>query len=215
MPKWVAPVIACLVAMGLVLAGLAYRDRTSKTQLTRIDVIPDMDAQRKYKAQSPNPAFEDGRAMRQPVEGTVALGESMLDAHFYNGLKNGAWATTFPERAPMTPELMMRGRERYDIYCAPCHGFSGEGNGMIAKRADQLAEGTWTPPTSYHDDRIRNMPEGQIFQAITNGVRNMPAYGPQIPTEDRWAIVAYIRALQRSRNAIMNDAPQEYRDALK
>lgn len=214
MPKWVMPVIACMVAVGLALAGMAFRDRTSMTTKTRIDLIPDMDAQPKFKAQSPNGLFADGRAMRQPVEGTVARGEAMEDRHLYYGLnENEEWAVDFP--FPVTEETMKRGRDRYDVYCAPCHGYSGGGDGMVAKRADELAEGTWTPPPTYHSDRIRQMPVGQILQVITYGVRNMPAYGPQISPEDRWDIIAYMRALQRSGAATMDDVPAEYREALK
>lgn len=208
------PVIAIMVAMGLVLAGMAFRDRTSKTTRTRIDLIPDMDAQPKFKAQSPNALFQDGRSMRQPVDGTVARGEAMEDRHLYYGLDdNEQWAVAFP--FPVTMETMKRGQDRYNIYCVPCHGFSGNGDGMVAKRADELAEGTWTPPPTYHSDRMRQMPVGQIFQVITYGIRNMPAYGPQIPPEDRWTIIAYLRALQRSGNATLDDVPGKYREALK
>lgn len=214
MPKWVAPVIACMVAVGLVLAGMAFRDRTSMTTKTRIDLIPDMDAQPKFKTQSPNGLFADGRAMRQPVEGTVARGEAMEDRHLYYGLQESdEWVVDFPFE--ITAENMKRGRDGYEVYCAPCHGYSGGGDGMVAKRADELAEGTWTPPPTYHSDRLIQMPVGQIFQVITYGVRNMPAYGPQIPTEDRWDIIAYVRALQRSGNATLEDVPAEYREALK
>jgi len=110
---------------------------------------------------------------------------------------------------------MRRGRERYDIYCAPCHGLDGAGEGIVSVRALDLQEGTWTPPTSYHTKLIRERPAGHLFNTITNGIRNMPAYGDLIEEEDRWAIVAYMRALQLSRNAGIEDVPEERRGTLR
>ena len=112
----------------------------------------------------------------------------------------------FPARVPVTMELMQRGRERFGIYCQPCHGAAGYGDGMVNVRAMELVNlgtnGTvWVQPKSVHDDDIREQPVGRIFNSITNGVRTMPPYGPQIPVSDRWAIVAYVKALQRSQNA--------------
>jgi mono/diheme cytochrome c family protein len=112
-------------------------------------------------------------------------------------------------------EVLQRGRERYDIYCSPCHGLVGSGDGMVAKRADELQEGTWTPPTSFHSELLRGRPDGHLFNTISNGIRNMPAYGSQISVEDRWAIVAYVRALQRSQNATVEDVPPEIRAQLR
>jgi mono/diheme cytochrome c family protein len=121
------------------------------------------------------------------------------------------------EVGPLAVDLgvLQRGRERYDIYCAPCHGLAGYGDGSVAKRAEALQEGTWTPPTSFHTELIRQRPDGHIFNTISNGIRNMPAYGPQIPVADRWAIVAYVRALQRSQNATVDDVPPEIRAQLR
>jgi mono/diheme cytochrome c family protein len=102
-----------------------------------------------------------------------------------------------------------------DIYCSPCHGLAGYGDGMVAKRAEELQEGTWTPPSSMHSDLIRVRPAGQLFNTITNGIRNMPAYGQQISVEDRWAIVAYVRALQRSQAATVEDVPRDLRTSLR
>ena len=111
--------------------------------------------------------------------------------------------------------LLQRGHERYDVYCSPCHGLAGFGDGMVAKRADELQEGTWTPPASFHTALVRERSVGQLFNTISNGVRNMPAYGPQIPIQDRWAIVAYVRALQRSQNATVDDVPPDIRAQLR
>lgn len=116
-----------------------------------------------------------------------------------------AWATTFP--VEVTSELMRRGRQRYNIHCATCHGRAGDGNGPVSVRALALEQGTWVPPTSIHAQHVREQPVGKLFNTITNGVRKMPGYGAQIKPEDRWAIVLYIRGLQRSRNASPADVP--------
>lgn len=110
---------------------------------------------------------------------------------------------------------MLRGQQRYNIYCATCHGLSGEGNGLIALRAQQLEQPTWVPPTSLHTEYVRQQPVGKLFHVITHGVRKMPAYGSQIPPEDRWAIVLYVRALQRSRAASLQDVPEDVRPNLE
>ena len=110
---------------------------------------------------------------------------------------------------------MKRGQQRFGIYCTPCHGVAGNGDGMVAKRATALAQGTWVPPANLNQDYLRVMPVGQIFNTITHGIRNMPAYGPQIPPKDRWAIVMYVRALQRSHKATINDVPATERGSLK
>jgi mono/diheme cytochrome c family protein len=146
----------------------------------------------------------------------VARGHLEADDHFERGRVDGDWATTFP--VPVTEGLMERGRQRFEIYCAPCHGLNGTGRGMVARRADELAElgkATWVPPASVHDETVRSRPVGQLFNTITYGVRNMPAYGPQIPTADRWAIVAYVRALQRAWHATLDDVPADVAPTLQ
>jgi mono/diheme cytochrome c family protein len=115
----------------------------------------------------------------------------------------------------VTEKLVRRGKERFAIFCAPCHGLDGYGDGPVAKRAQALQEGTWVPPSSYHTDLVRQRPVGFIFNAITHGIRNMPAYGAQIPVADRWAIVSYVRALELSQDATVNDVPAELRDQLR
>lgn len=213
MPRWVAPVVLLLAAVSVALLAFAYRDRTAKTTLTRIDLIPDMDNQRKFRAQAANPAFEDGRAMRPEIPGTMAVEHYSDDEHFSKGTVGDAWAATMPLKVDMN--LMKRGKERFGIYCAPCHGHAGDGNGMTARRATKLAEGTWMPPTDYHTQRLREMPVGQIFHTITYGVRKMPPYGAQIPPRDRWAIIAYVRALQRSQNATLKDVPDDKKELFR
>ena len=213
MPRWLVPAVILLSAVSIALFAFAYRDRTSKTTLTRLDPVPDMDSQGKFRAQAPNPAFEDGRAMRPAVPGTLAVEHYSGNDHFSKGIANGGWATTFPVKVDM--QLMERGKERFEIYCAPCHGLSGDGDGMNARRATELAEGTWVPPTDYHTQRIREMPVGQVFHTVSFGVRKMAPYGPQIPPADRWAIIAYIRALQRSRNATLDDVPEDKKESFR
>jgi len=151
--------------------------------------------------------------MRPDPPGTVARGELDEDDAIYRGKRGDEWITTIP--VPVTGALLARGRQRFDIYCSPCHGLAGYGDGMVAKRAEALQEGTWTPPSSFHTDLVRSRPVGHIFNTITHGIRNMPAYGPQIPVADRWAIVSYVRALQRSQNATVADVPPDLRAQLR
>jgi mono/diheme cytochrome c family protein len=171
-----------------------------------------MDKQPRFRAQAPNALFADDRADRRPVEGTVARG-SLIPAPIETGQQGGAWVDRIP--VPVTEGTMRRGRERYDIYCSPCHGLDGAGAGLVARRAEALQEGAWTPPSSLHDDLVRSRPAGHIFHSITYGIRNMPAYGSQIPIGDRWAIVAYVRALQRSQHARPEDVPPEMQRSLR
>lgn len=129
----------------------------------------------------------------------MAVGHLDLDDHFYRGKgPGGAWARTFPDQVTIDDATMARGQERYNVYCSPCHGLTGAGDGMVAKRADALAEGTWVPPTNVNQDHLRQQPIGQLFNTITHGIRNMPPYGHQIEPADRWAILLYVRALQRA-----------------
>ncbi|UCG34418.1 MAG: cytochrome c [Phycisphaerales bacterium] len=214
MRRWVFWVSLIGVSLALLPPLLVARARAVKANKPRIHLIPDMDNQPKFKTQTTNAFFADDRAMRLPVADTVARGELRDDPHFYYGKEpDGRWAESFP--VPVTAELMNRGRQRFSIYCATCHGLGGYGDGPISRRAEELQEGTWVPPVSFHEDTTRGRPHGEIFDYITNGVRTMPAYGPQIPVEDRWAIVAYLRALQRSQNAGIEDVPEEIRGHLQ
>jgi len=168
-----------------------------------------MDFQEKFEAQELNPFFADRRAMRPPVPGTVARGLLKEDTPFYFGrTAEGAYVARVP--VAVTAELVMRGRERYNIYCAVCHGAAGDGQGIIMR-----GNYGYTPAPSFHEDRLRTVEDGYIFEVITNGVRNMPAYAHQIPVADRWAIVAYVRALQRSQQATAADLPVEVLQELQ
>jgi mono/diheme cytochrome c family protein len=213
LPKWVIPVVVTSTAAALLPIVIIANARSTFSGVPRIELIQNMDNQPRFKAQQPNAMFADGRAMRPIVAGTVARGELLEDEFLNTGIEHGQWATRLP--MPLSAELMHRGRERYDIYCAPCHGLSGTGDGLVARRADQLAEGTWTPPASLHTDLVRSRQDGYLFNVITNGIRTMPAYGSQVPTNDRWAIVAYVRALQRSVHATLGDLPPGQQSQLR
>ncbi len=172
-----------------------------------------MFTQDKGKAQRQNTFFEDGRAMRPYVEGTVAVNAPVEPGPYRTGKdETGAYITKWPAEVQVSTELLKRGQERFNIYCSPCHDRTGSGNGMVIQRANRI--GHWQP-TSYYDERIMNMPVGQIFETITNGVRTMPGYSYQVPVSDRWAIVTYVRALQRSQRAALADVPESQRNNLK
>lgn len=205
--------IAVLVALSLVPLALIARARVSNSPLPRLHLVPDMDSQAKFKPQAANPMFADTRAARPPVAGTVARGGLEAGGAFATGRTRDEWVSAFP--MPLTEPLLRRGQERYGIHCAPCHGLSGYGDGPVSVRADRLQEGTWTPPTSMHAEPALSRPVGHLYNTIANGIRNMPAYGAQVPVEDRWAIVAYVRALQRSQHAAVADVPAELRGQLR
>jgi mono/diheme cytochrome c family protein len=214
MPRWLISIVVVLVALSWIPVALALRARVVKKTEPRVHIIPDMDNQPKVKAQSRLMLFADRRGMRPPVPGTVARGAVIGDSALMLGkTDDDGWVETSP--VTVTMPLLERGRQRYEIYCSPCHGLAGYGDGMVAQRADQLQEGTWTPPTSFHTDLVRERPAGHLFNTISNGIRNMPSYGSQIPVDDRWAIVAYVRALQRSQNATIDDVPADLQAQLR
>ncbi|MGD0089540.1 MAG: cytochrome c [Planctomycetota bacterium] len=216
MLRWLACTAVLLGLLGLVPFFLIALSRGRTGPATRIAIVQDMGHQPKFRAQAENPLFADGRAMRLPVDGTIARGELNEDTRLSRGTENGQYVTRFP--LAVTKERLLRGQERFDIYCAPCHGLAGYGNGMVAVRAAELAaqeQAQWVAPVSYHDDKLRNTAHGSLFNTISNGVRTMPPYGSKLSIEDRWAIVMYIRALQRSQNARLEDVPMEKREELK
>lgn len=204
-----------LALIGLIPLAIIWKARVGKSTEPRIHIVQDMDNQERFKAQQPSALFRDGRAMRLPVAGSVARGELRSDPHFYEGLAGGSFATTFPPQVKVTRELIEHGQQRFIIYCAPCHGLDGAGKGPVAMRADELAEPAWVAPLNLSSDEVRARPVGHIFGTITRGIRSMPAYGDQIGEADRWAIVAYVRALQRSQHATLEDAPAEQRARLE
>jgi hypothetical protein len=160
----------------------------------------DMANQPRQNPLSPSDFFADGRSERPEVENTVVRGSIQDDSLFVPKESNA-----FP--LPLTLELLQRGEQRYGIYCTPCHGIQGDGMGMVAMR------GMKHPP-SYHQERLRNVPNGYLYDVVTNGFGAMYGYSAQIPPRDRWAIVAYLRALQLSRNAPAGQLPAELREKL-
>jgi len=209
MPRWTLNLLVVGILLTLIPLALVAKNRiASHGDRTRISFIPDMDKQPKFKAQEASALFADGRAARTEPAGTVARGE-LADPAFAAGRVAGAWVNEFP--LAVDAAMLARGRERYGIFCAPCHGLAGYGDGIVHERALALAEGGWTPPSNLHTDLVRERPLGQLYHTIDAGVRNMPAYGPQIPPRDRWAIVAYVKALQLSQHARLEDLPAEER----
>lgn len=151
-----------------------------------------MHDQPKYTAYRPSDFFPDQRSARPILEGTVAQGQLNEDELLHTGRVGGQPATMFP--FAIDESLMRRGRERYDIFCSPCHGLTGEGDGMVVQRG-------YRRPPSFHTDRLRQAAPGHVYDVITNGFGAMPDYATQIPVRDRWLIVAYLRALHLSQNA--------------
>lgn len=161
--------------------------------------------QPKYKPLAESAFFSDRRASRPLPEGTVARGWLRADQALYQGKQGQNLATTLP--MPLTRELLKRGQERYNIFCSPCHDRTGSGRGMVVRRGYQ-------PPPSYHIDRLRDAPVGHFFDVMTNGLGAMPDYASQIEVSDRWAIAAYVKALQLSQNAPLSDVPADRRGEL-
>ncbi len=165
----------------------------------------DMHDQPKYKPQRASSFFRDGRAGRPPVEGTVYRTERLGEPAYTTGRIGPDYVAALP--VPVTVDLVTRGRQRYDIFCSPCHDRVGTGSGMIVLRG-------YRKPPSLHIERLRTQPDGYFFDVITNGFGVMPNYAQQIPVADRWAITAYIRALQLSQSATIADVPEAERAAL-
>lgn len=164
--------------------------------------IRNMYNQPRYDTQERQPFFADQRSMRPQVEGTVSREmEKGFDVATGRAAQGNKWIESVPRGAIASfgsrEALMARGKDRYEIYCAVCHSISGDGKGMVSRRAAALGASGLIAP-SFHDDRLRHIPDGQIYATITNGVRNMPAYAHNLPVDDRWAIVQYVRALQLS-----------------
>ncbi len=214
MPRWLTSTVVILVVLSWIPLALAIRARVVKKSEPRIHIIQDMDNQPKVKPQSRFVLFADRRGMRPSVEGAVARDTVIGDPVLVDGRsEDGEFVDGIP--VPVSLAALERGRQRYDIHCSPCHGLSGYGDGMVSRRAEQLQEGTWIPPSSFHTDVVRGRPPGHIYNTIANGIRSMPAYGSQIPVEDRWAVAAYVRALQRSQNATIDDVPTDTRAQLR
>ncbi len=234
LPNGVIAFIVMTCCLSLVPFAYIAKQRASKSDKPHFHIIPNMDFQPKAKPQSASSVFADGRASRVPVDGTVARGELKADDHFYRGTKMvlepvppnaegeaqppkqvNVWATQFPKEIVLNAETMDRGQNRFEIYCAPCHGLTGEGTGMINKRAEALASSAWITPSNITQESFAKQPHGQLFNTIGHGARSMSGYSSQIKEADRWAIVFYLRALQRGAHSTIDDVPAGEQPAIR
>lgn len=205
-----------LVVVGALLALAGCRGGTSSEppvlpppKIIDHDVVPvtNMNIQPKYKAQSASDFWPDGSGSRLPPAGTVARDALKADSAFYRGVDEaGQPLEQYP--VELTAELLDRGQERFDIYCTPCHDQAGSGRGLVTTRG-------WMTPPTFHQERIREMVPGELFHIVSNGARTMPGYAKQIAESDRWAIVAYLQALQRSHFARLDEVPADQRTRIQ
>lgn len=222
MPRLIVFSVMILLMLALIPPVVAARTRASTSEKRPIHIIQDMDIQARFETQTLNPLFADQRSMRPEVVGTVARGETLLDTHLENGVVDGDWAVTMPSAIELDIDFLERGQGRFNIYCAPCHGWNGMGNGPINARATALmdyADGppdgtSWVQARNLHDPGWSEQPIGQIYNTITNGKNSMAGYGSQVSRKDRWAIAVYVKALQRSQNANLQDVPTDRRGSL-
>ena len=160
-----------------------------------------------YRPYTPSDVFSDGSSARPLPADTVARGQVRDDSLLFTGKdSSGGDSAQFP--FPVTREVLNRGRDRFEIYCVPCHGYTGDGDGLVVQRG-------FNPPPSYNTDRLRQAPVGHFFEVVSNGFGAMPSYAAQVPVRDRWAIIAYIRALQLSQHASLDDVPADARAQLE
>jgi mono/diheme cytochrome c family protein len=227
MPKWITAFIVSSTAFALIPFAIAAKARNSKSSEPHIHIFPDMDFQPKYNSDTAMDMFEDGRANRGEIAGTVARGFAYEDDLFFRGLENGQWTAAFPKVYPdgrqfvVDNDLLNRGRNRYEIYCAPCHGYDGRGQGMVPERV-KASGGLWqarnlveAPDAQGKGGVVIQMPNGQLYNTISNGYNTMMGYAAQIPHADRWAIVAYVRALERAQNAAKDDVPAQLQGSIR
>jgi mono/diheme cytochrome c family protein len=230
--------IIIMVTLSWVPLAMIYNAQATPSAKPPVHIMQDMAQQPKLKAQSPSSVFADGRGMRPPVPGTVARGEIINDEHYLRGFtlqrneQTGGWDTNyfrgFPQQIAVNESFVLRGQKMFNTFCYPCHGLDGYGNGPVNQRALQLnendsARNAWIPAVNIHaldnagklqfGDEI--YPEGRLFNTISNGIRNMAGYSSQIEIEDRWAIVAYVRALQLSQHAPAELVPAEHLGSMK
>jgi mono/diheme cytochrome c family protein len=191
--------------------------RGSITTRPPLEIFPDMDRQPKYKPQAASPFFADGRTDRPKPAGVVAFGRSYAaqdpkflaaDDHLYRGAgADGSFARGYPQDVTLNATFLDLGRLKYNIYCSVCHGKTGDGNGITKQY------GMGATPT-FHDNRLREVPEGEIYHVITHGKGNMLSYADKLEPKERWAVVAYVRALQRTQTGTVNDVPPAHRNEL-
>jgi len=207
-----------LILTGALAAVAACRGSVSEDP--PIHIIPDMDWQDKYQPQGESAFFGDGRAMRGEVDGTVAQGSLKDDAEFFQGKgADGKFVARLPTakveaalHVDSLDKVMARGPQRYNIYCTPCHDQSGSGRGLVSKA---VREAGYPNVANLATEHAIGLPDGELYDIVSNGVRTMPAYGHQVPEADRWAIVAWLRVLQRSQHASLQDVPEEKRGSIE
>jgi mono/diheme cytochrome c family protein len=227
MPKWIVAFIVSSTAFALIPFAIAAKARNSHSPDPHIHIFPDMDFQPKYKSDTAMDLFTDGRANRGEIPGTVARGFMQEDDVFYRGLDANGWTTGFPKTYPDGRELkvdadfLARGQNRFNIYCTPCHGYDGRGQGMVPERV-KAGGGLWqarnlveAPDAQGKGGVVIQMPNGQLYNTISNGYNTMMGYAAQIPQDDRWAIVAYVRALERAQNAAADDVPANLKGSIR
>jgi len=201
------------------IAMVATGCRGSLSSQPPVHLNPNMDNVTYIEAQEPSSFWADGRGMRPQVPGTVAIGSLDIDDHLHRGIVGDAWALTLPrvvERDARTRDgrvgldaVLDRGQDRYEIFCTPCHGDAGlEDGGIIPRRGLDSGSWAWAVP-SLHDERQRGYPLGKLYDIIANGINTMPGYAAQIPVHDRWAIAAYVRALQISQGIPRDRLPAD------
>lgn len=229
-PFWmIAIALVGLVGSWLPLVLFARAKAANSTE-PRVQLVQDMGIQPKYREQQSNDLFADGRADRPVIEGTVARGELHEDSGYYLGYTMGTDEKTgkpaakfleeFPKQVTVDEALLKRGQQRFNIYCSVCHGLDGQGHGPVNEDAMALQgvdprNAKWTQVANLTSDLVRSRPDGHLYNTINVGIRNMPPYGPQVPTADRWAIVAYVRALQLTYDAPSRILPDDVKERAK
>jgi mono/diheme cytochrome c family protein len=193
---------ALLLLSALFLIGCARQT----TRNSPIVIFPDMDYQHRYEPQGESGFYGDKRSSRVPVAGTVSFGSLAHQDPVQAGVVNGQYIGKNP--VTVDADLLALGQKRFNTYCAPCHDQAGQGRGVVGQRA------LWIP-TNLHEDRVKNFNDGELYNVITNGRRSMPSYRFQVVENDRWAIVAYVRALQRTTSGTVSDVPQELQSDLR
>lgn len=198
-------ILALCTVMVMVVAG----KRGSTSRKPPIEIFPDMDRQPRLRPQEPNKFFPNGKSSQRPIPGTIAQGERFEDTPYNTGRVTGKTNLVDLIPVPVTAQMLARGQQRFNINCSPCHGEQGDGNGITKKI------GAMPIVANLHDRRIVELPDGEIFNTVTYGKNQMGPYGANITVEDRWAIVAYLRALQLSRLGTIDDVPEQLRATLK
>jgi hypothetical protein len=198
----------CALPLASIIVALAFLSGCSAVQRNPpIEVWDDMKRQGKFKAQEENDLFADHRDSRVPPAGTVARGHLDEDTVYYAGMTGDKFIGKSP--VPVTMDLLKKGQAKFGTYCTPCHDRTGTGQGIVPTRVP-----SWQP-SNLMEDRVVQFPDGEIFTVISDGRRTMPAYKYQISVEDRWAIVAYVRVLQRAAHGSMSDVPEDQKAALE